>query len=185
MKRIYPLLIIVATLVCASYQLISQEQQKINLTITEENLSPFSVICISDSCSLSNNEISEKLGSAYSELVQFMQNAKMDMTTFPMAITKQYDPQKGFYAFDAAFKVFDKQVKPVGRVKVESYPGGKAVKGVYVGPYENVTPAYEQIMKYMSEKGYKPGLQWEEYVNDPTTTPKEELITHIYWIFDK
>jgi effector-binding domain-containing protein len=75
-----------------------------------------------------------------------------------------------------------------GPVTVGEVPGGKALRFTHRGPYPKLMQTYEQITAWMKTEGmlgtdadwakYMP--MWEEYLNDPESTPEDDLITHIY-----
>ena len=67
-------------------------------------------------------------------------------------------------------------------------PTAKAYRFTHRGPYPDLAQTYRRITAFMKEKGwmeseadwsrYMP--MWEEYLNDPETTPPAELLTYIY-----
>jgi len=60
-------------------------------------------------------------------------------------------------------------------------PSGQAVTTLYIGPYEEVEPAYDSIMKW-SEDNSLPlsGAAYEVYLSDPKGTPPEMLKTQLH-----
>jgi effector-binding domain-containing protein len=62
-------------------------------------------------------------------------------------------------------------------------PGGKAVKAVHMGPYDELTKTYEALEQYMKVMKYEPiGLAYEVYVNDPNEEPDPtKWETHIFF----
>lgn len=66
----------------------------------------------------------------------------------------------------------------------ELVTGGKYVKYVYTGPYDNLGEMVGRMYKLFGEQTEhvkRDGFAIEMYTNDPKTTPKEELITEL-WI---
>ena len=61
------------------------------------------------------------------------------------------------------------------------FAGGKFSRFVLTGPYSDLGPATGRVMEIVSEIGLPLRDDWfiENYVNDPTTTPEEELVTEI------
>jgi effector-binding domain-containing protein len=58
--------------------------------------------------------------------------------------------------------------------------GGKSVVGMHFGSYQGLEQAYGEIFKYMEEQKLEPaGIFYDFYLNDPSITPAEELITKI------
>lgn len=69
-----------------------------------------------------------------------------------------------------------------GEVKPGEFPGGKYATCMYTGPYTEIGPAYEVLTRWVHEKGYEPtGESYERYLNDPTQTPPEKLLTEILY----
>ena len=73
-------------------------------------------------------------------------------------------------------------------IRVDTLPPGNAHRITHRGPYPNLAQTYNRITEFMQEQGwmtseadwmrYMP--MWEEYMNDPETTPAAELVTYIY-----
>lgn len=60
--------------------------------------------------------------------------------------------------------------------------GGICVKGVHCGDYALLHESYMAIGKWMEDNGYTvAGPPYEKYINDPSNTPKDDLITEIYF----
>ena len=59
-------------------------------------------------------------------------------------------------------------------------PAGKYATCVHTGPYDAIEPAYTALTQFVMEKGYEAtGVAYEVYLNDPTNTPPEALMTQI------
>jgi len=92
-----------------------------------------------------------------------------DMTEAPIGLYYGFSTDKNFYT-KVAVVVKDSTLKVKAPGKLEKLPSGKAIKIVYMGDYENMTKAYEDLGAYMTEKGLMPaGPSWEQYVTDPGT----------------
>lgn len=62
------------------------------------------------------------------------------------------------------------------RLQAGQLPTGKIVTCLYVGPYEEMVPAYSALEAYAKENGYEPtGVAYETYLNGPAdvTSPQE------------
>jgi DNA gyrase inhibitor GyrI len=68
-----------------------------------------------------------------------------------------------------------------GSVKYEKFKGGKYSRFVLTGPYSNLPEASGRVFEIVVEKKIQMGDEYciENYVNDPRTTPEEQLITEI------
>lgn len=152
----------------------------LDLKIGETLVPAMNLICITDSTSHSDyNEISKTFEKAYSELGEFVQKRKLTMVVPPLAVNIEY---KTKYIFDACFPIKENKVKVEGRVKFVVKPETKAILGMYTGGYESLERVYEKIMQFISFKKHTiDGCSWEQYMNDPKSTPKEKLRTNIYF----
>ena len=73
-------------------------------------------------------------------------------------------------------------------VRVGELPAARTLRFTHVGPYDRLMQTYNEITTWMVANGrmaseadwakYMP--MWEEYPNDPQTTPPEQLITYIH-----
>jgi effector-binding domain-containing protein len=67
-----------------------------------------------------------------------------------------------------------------GEIKPGAIPGGKAGTCMYVGPYQEMPPAYEALTKLVMEKGMEPtGIAYEFYFNGPMDSEPSGLKTLI------
>jgi DNA-binding transcriptional MerR regulator len=64
--------------------------------------------------------------------------------------------------------------------------GGLCVKGIHYGDYALLHESYLKIGKWIEENKYKIAKPpYEKYINNPDDTPKEKLITEIYFPVEK
>lgn len=74
----------------------------------------------------------------------------------------------------------------VNSEKTRMLEGGLCAKGVHYGDYSSLHESYMAMGKWIEENGYKVVRPpYEKYVNDPATTPKQDLITEIYFPIKK
>jgi effector-binding domain-containing protein len=51
-------------------------------------------------------------------------------------------------------------------------PGGRAVEAIHVGPYEELSRTYQEVDRWMRERGLTPAeFMWESYLSDPDREP--------------
>jgi DNA gyrase inhibitor GyrI len=72
--------------------------------------------------------------------------------------------------------------------RVGTVKGGKAMRFTHRGPYAGLMGTYGRIIEFLKARDlmqseddwmrYMP--MWEEYLNDPQTTPETDLLTYIY-----
>ncbi len=67
-----------------------------------------------------------------------------------------------------------------GRVTSSTTPSGKAASCIYIGPYGEIEPAYDALMKWAADNGFSLGGEaYEIYLDDPANTPPEQLRTQV------
>lgn len=76
----------------------------------------------------------------------------------------------------AGFPIDGMVSSPSGDVVVERRPGGRAVVGTHVGPYDTMVLTYAALEAWMRERGLVPrNDMWEEYLSEPTGDPSTWL----------
>ena len=125
---------------------------------------------------------------AFDKLMAFQQEHSLAPAGPPRAIYTSYGPEG--IKFVVAIPIAAPPAAPIaaGPGSVATLPGGKAMRFTHRGPYANLMQTYGQITEFLKAKGlmkteadwarYMP--MWEEYHNDPHTTPEPDLLTYIY-----
>jgi effector-binding domain-containing protein len=139
-------------------------------------------------CGTDPKEIADAMGQAFGVLQQFAQEHAVQFAGPPRSIYTGYG--EGGTEFIVAMPIAGAPSGAGGEgpVEVGEIPGGNALRFVHKGPYPQLMETYEKITAWMKAEGmiesdadwakYMP--MWEEYVNDPMSTPEAELITQIY-----
>jgi effector-binding domain-containing protein len=132
--------------------------------------------------------IAAALGQTFGQLMAFVGRHALIPAGPPRSIYTAYGAEG--IKFTVALPVGAPPATPVqsGPGSVGSLPGGKTLRFTHRGPYANLMATYGQITEFLKAKGlmqseadwarYMP--MWEEYLNDPRTTPESELMTYIY-----
>ena len=84
--------------------------------------------------------------------------------------------------YDACVTV-DASVTGEGEVGIQTVGGGRYAVTTHKGPYANLEATYAELMgKWFPQSGERIGdnLCFEHYLNDPDTTPPDELLTDLY-----
>jgi len=70
-----------------------------------------------------------------------------------------------------------------GDVHTLVLPGGKAIEGVHVGPFETMEQTYNELFSWTAEQGLEMGsAMWELYLTDPKASPDPATWeTRIVW----
>jgi effector-binding domain-containing protein len=70
-------------------------------------------------------------------------------------------------------------IQSAGRIQPGTLPEGEAAVCLHVGPYEEIGPAYDTIVKWIREQGrQQAGPPWEVYLSMPAETPAQ---TEVYF----
>jgi effector-binding domain-containing protein len=65
-----------------------------------------------------------------------------------------------------------------GDIKAGCIPAGKVVFCMYRGTYSEITSTYDEMAKWIADKGFKPtGIAYEYYYNSPMDFPESEMLT--------
>ena len=83
--------------------------------------------------------------------------------------------------YRAGFSIAAPPVKLPEGLKYEEIHGGKYVRFEVTGPYDQLPKVSGRVWEIVGEKKLEVRADFaiENYVNDPRTTPPEQLITHI------
>jgi effector-binding domain-containing protein len=132
--------------------------------------------------------IAAAMGQTFGKLMAFIGQHGLVPAGPPRTIYTAYGPEE--IKFTVALPIAAPPATGVesGPGSVGSLPGGKALRFTHRGPYANLMATYGGITELLKAKGlmqseadwakYMP--MWEEYLNDPRTTPEAELMTFIY-----
>lgn len=131
--------------------------------------------------------ISSAMRTAFQELMGFVRQCKLSPSGPPRTIYTAYGPQG--VKFLVAMPVSSRPtMRTLGPGFVKPLASMRAMRFTHHGPYAALTKTYGQISEFLKAKGlmktdadwakYMP--MWEEYLNDPRTTPEAELRTYIY-----
>ena len=75
----------------------------------------------------------------------------------------------------------DELLQGSASIMASTTPTGKAVTTLYIGPYEEIEPAYDFLMKWCADNSLiLNGVAYEVYLNDPSNTSPEMLKTQVH-----
>ncbi len=131
-------------------------------------------------------EIPATIGPAFGTAFGFIARHGLQCTGAPRVIYQTMDAAD--VRFTLAIPIAGAPAEPAGPVRVAELPAAGTLRFTHVGPYDRLGETYEGITAWMLENGrmsspadwakYMP--MWEEYPNDPQTTPPEQLLTYIH-----
>ena len=134
------------------------------------------------------SDIAQAMSAAFDALMAFVETGQLIPAGPPRSIYTSYDPD------GVRFVVAVPVVQPGGELKtegpgsVEPIAGGSAMRFTHRGPYNGLMKTYGRITEFLKAQGFmqseadwlKYMPMWEEYLNDPHTTPEADLLTYIY-----
>ncbi len=137
-----------------------------DIEVTEIESVP--AVSITDSATM--EQMSSKMGELYSSLMGYIAAKRAEITGPPYCVYYSWDPE-GYTVMEAGVPV-DKKLAGKMNIKGTMSPGGKAIKVLYVGPYEGLESIYLAMDKYVKINNMEiAGGPWEVYLTDPSTEP--------------
>ena len=125
-------------------------------------------ISITDSTTL--DQMESKMDELYSILMGYAAAKKANLAGPPYCIYHTWNPE-GYTKIEAGIPV-DKELPDKLNIKGTMSPGGKVVKTLHTGPYDQVEPIYIALEKYIKlNKLEMAGGPWEVYLTCPSTEP--------------
>ncbi len=116
-------------------------------------------------------ELPQHFGRVYGTIIKYLEALGEQHTDAAFAAYYNMDMQN--LDIEAGFPVLH-PLPGKGEIKASTLPGGTFAICHYTGPYDQVGPAYEQLTRFVEEKGYKStGVCYEWYLNGPETPPKD------------
>jgi len=127
--------------------------------------------------------ISEAMGEAFFDVLQFMDRNGLKEVGAPLSITRVFSGSR--VVFDAAIPVqgvIENTPESGDRVRVGTSYGGPALRATHIGSYGDLARTHEKIAAYLAAHGIRRnGDAWESYESDPARTPESELVTYVYY----
>jgi effector-binding domain-containing protein len=121
--------------------------------------------------------LSELMGKCYGEIARYLGQVGAQPAGPPFAAYYNMDLQDLDVAI--GFPV-PEGIEGEGEIDSGEIPAGSYAMCFHVGPYSAIESAYQALTKWMEEKGLKmAGASYEFYLNDPQSTPPEDLRTQI------
>lgn len=148
--------------------------------ITIEKVESQTVICMTTATTQTDNDLAEKTGASYGQLLSNIQVNGMEMTGPPITVTTKWE--ENAFVFDNCIPVENIKGDLSAKVFESKTYSGYALKLEHLGSYDNLNSSYETILAYIAQMGLEiTENPWEVYISDPSNTPEEKLITHIYF----
>lgn len=122
------------------------------------------------------DRLPQVIGESYAKIANYMQSlgekpAGVPYTAYYSLDMQDMDVEMGFPA---------SKPLPEGREVKAGEILAKAACAMYKGPYSGMEGAYNEIFKWIAERGLQPkGVYYEHYYNSPQDVPENELLTEI------
>lgn len=121
--------------------------------------------------------MSEALGRAYGEIARYL--GELGQNPVGPPFVAYYNMDMADLEIDIGFPVAS-EIPARGEIQSRELPAGSYATILYKGPYEGIGDGYETLTRWMEEEGHEAtGVSYEYYLNDPETTPPQELLTEI------
>jgi len=154
----------------------------------EVDVPPVVAVECSKVCAADPPAIAAAVGAAFKAIDDFRNAHAIAAAGMPRVIYTEWGANG--VRFTAAVPITDvpPNVADTSDVSIRAIPASSALRFIHRGPYRDIRKTYGRIEEWLRERGgikapadwarYSP--MWEEYVNDPATTPDDDLITRIY-----
>lgn len=131
-------------------------------------------------CSMAPDDISATMGSAFQQVYAFMNEAGVQPAGPALAVYYSYAPDS--LSFRAGFTVARTDLAhATGEVHGDITPSRRAVHFIHKGSYATLRDSYGEMMGWIASQGEQMAPPtWELYLNDPSTTPEDALLTEVY-----
>ena len=126
--------------------------------------------------------ISEAMGEAYFEILNFIDEHDLQDAGAPLSITRTFSGSE--LIFDSAIPIrgLSDATPRDDVVKLGETYGGPVIRVRHVGSYRDLGATHRKISAYLAALGIeRNGAAWESYVSDPGNTPEAELLTYVYY----
>ncbi len=124
-------------------------------------------------------ELPQVLGKGYGDIAQYLGELRMNPVGHPFVIYYNLDMQD--LDIQLGFPV-PQPLPGRGDIHAARMEAGKVATCLYVGPYEDCGPAYEELSQFVKDQGYETsGAAIEYYLNNPSQPPFELAQTRIVY----
>lgn len=162
-----------------------RKERVVSYDIRIQEVKPYPVAAIG--MTIPWGQFGEVVGPGFGEIATYLAGISATITGAPMLFYHWMDAtpmeEEGEGELQIAIPVATPIVESE-RIKNLLVPGGMVACTTHVGPYDEVTKAYQAIQGWLQEFGHEfTGVCWEIYVTDPTETPDPaDYRTDIYWL---
>jgi len=129
----------------------------------------------------------DEMGPMFGEIYQHAMANNIQLTGPAISVVHEKSEAEAIKAMEegnanleVAFPVVGDTAVESDKIKFYELPGATMAKLLYKGPYDQMSPAYTELLTWVQEKGKKiVGLFRECYINDPNEVGMENALTEI------
>lgn len=139
-------------------------------------LQPAPALCIRARCAM--NGIGELFNEGFPAILSELSRQGVSPGGPPYAFYSNIGPEE----LDVEFGFpLDAPIESGERIGKGETPGGRAVSSLFIGPYSEIGPAYDAMLKWIDDNGHEAnGEACEIYLDNPAETPPEQLRTRVH-----
>lgn len=146
---------------------------RFKIELSEQEAQP--VLSIRTRTALEN--LPNVIGESYGKIMQYLDELGEQPADAPFTAYYNLDMQD--LNVEMGFPVA-KLLPEKGEIESGEIPQGKYVSYMYKGAYSQMEQTYNEVFKWIEEKGYEQkGVYYEYYFNSPCEVPESELLTKI------
>ena len=162
------------------------------LVATRTEVPPVTAAQLDCACPPDPAAISAEMGRAFAVLSEFIGRNRLQPNAPPRAIYTAFGQEGVKLTVAMPVAAPAAPVPASGPVRLGLLPGAHTLRFTHRGPYRELMGTYGRITGWLKTEGlidddagwvrFMP--TWEEYQNDPRTTPEADLVTHIHLPMD-
>ncbi|MBD1545298.1 GyrI-like domain-containing protein [Roseibium aggregatum] len=132
------------------------------------------------SCGMAPEEVNAAMSGAFQEVWDFLLESGVATTGKALTVYQSIDPER--MTFRSGFSVeSEAEASAEDPTRYATTPAGQILHFRHTGPYSKLRDSYGQMMAHVEKEGIRIGAPtWEVYLNDPTKTPEDELLTDVF-----
>ena len=126
------------------------------------------------------SKLPNEIGEAYGEIITYLN--EIGEPPLGPAFIAYYNMDMENLVIEIGFPV-SREIPGRDDLVYGLIPGGKIASSFYKGAYNGMGACYEEIVKWIADKGHVPtGVVYEFYYNSPMDVPESELLTEIRFL---
>lgn len=127
-------------------------------------------------------DIAKTMGQAYEKLWTYIIQQGKEVVGMPYC--KYSNATENFMQFDIEMGMPVAQSLPEhDEMYMSQTCAGKAISAIHKGAYKDLEKTYTRMMAYLAQNNLQAtGIYYDYYLNDPATTPKDELLTRVVYL---